>query len=178
MSNSETKVITMTIAKIQLPKPGEVRGWIKGTDNLIIGVFADKIGMFQVGKTYNIVGETREANNKTYLNFKSAVLAQPDARTRPVDNVAPMQPQRQNAAQRLPQERDEPSYATPSGAGSKDEQIFVMCGLKEFIRAGSVDPNPQSVIKVVMMLRSAWASTFGSAGTVFQAGESGRQARG
>ena len=175
MSNSDPITISMTIARIHHPQNGETRGWIQGTDRRIIGIFADKIGMFEEGKTYNITGTPWQANGKSGLNFKFAVLAQPDARTRPIDNVAPMQPVRQNAFQHAPQRDDEPSYATPSGAGSKDEQIFVMCGLKEFIRAGSVDPNPASVERTINMLRSAWASTFGTASRAFHASEAGKQ---
>lgn len=154
-----TKTITLTLSHVSYPEEGASRGWIKGTDNTIIGVFEDKIGMFQKGKTYDIEYTEANANGKTYKNFKSAV---------PVET---------GRAQSASSSTSSSSTHVPEGGASKDEQIFVMCGLKELIRAGLVNDNQQAIIRTILMLRGAFRAGFLDAGNTFTQSEAGRAAR-
>ena len=44
----------MTVKYVNPPKAGKQRGSIKGTDDQILGVFADKMHLFEPGSTYEI----------------------------------------------------------------------------------------------------------------------------
>jgi hypothetical protein len=68
---------TMTVRYVNPPKPGKQRGSIKGTDDQILGVFADKLHLFESGATYEIEYSETVSNGVTYRNVKSATPPQP-----------------------------------------------------------------------------------------------------
>ena len=63
--------VIMTVNMINQPN-GSSRGSIVGTDGQRIGCFDDKIGLFQVGKTYEIEIIEKEYNGRRLKNVKSA----------------------------------------------------------------------------------------------------------
>ena len=69
--------MTMTIKYVNPPKPGKQRGSIKGIDDQIVGVFADKLHLFREGGTYEIDYTETSANGTTYRNVKSATAVVP-----------------------------------------------------------------------------------------------------
>jgi hypothetical protein len=77
--------MTMTVRYVNPPKAGKQRGSIKGTDDQILGVFADKLHLFEPGSTYDIEYTETVSSGVTYRNVKSvtAVAAAPTASTGP-----------------------------------------------------------------------------------------------
>jgi hypothetical protein len=155
---------TMTIKLITPPADGKPRGSIVGTDDQRLGVFAEKIGLFECGKTYDIEYVETSANGRTLRNVKSATLK------------AGASPQAQQAA------------ATPSngtgGTGNGNgfyrptsptdaERMFVCATLTALIRAGEVKNDKQHLWTTTQMLRNLWHHTFGEVGT-FTPGEAGK----
>lgn len=160
---------TMSIASITPPTKDRNRGRVIGVDGKTLGIFPEKLHLIEIGQTYDITHTDGQ-----YPNIQTAVLV---VQSRPA-------PQQQPAPLRAVRAAPQPTYAASglppaSAAGTKDEQIFVMCGLKEFIRAGAVDPEAASVARTINMLRSAWASTFGAPESgAYRASDIARQARG
>jgi hypothetical protein len=75
--------MTMTVKYVNPPKAGKQRGSIKGTDDQILGVFADKMHLFEAGATYEIEYTETTSSGVTYRNVKSAtaVAVAPTAST-------------------------------------------------------------------------------------------------
>lgn len=170
---AETKTITMTVVHVHHPEDGN-RGWIKGTDGKIIGVFVDKIGMFEKGRTYNIDYTEAHANGKTYMNFKSAVPAAAAPRMHTGSNGAASPAPDANPAPRAP--AGDGGYYRPT-APQDAKRMFVCANLTAFIRAGKVENTKTALWATTQLLCQTWDHTFGE-GTTFRVDADARQARG
>ena len=134
---------TLTVKLIN-PPGSTGRGSIVGTDDQRLGVFPEKVALFEVGKTYEIEFTETDRNGKTLRNVKSA------------KQVAGPSPQTSQAAS--------PPAANGNGHGygHKDsEQIFVVALLKSLIEAGELKNDKQQLWAATQMLRGLYKHTFG-----------------
>jgi hypothetical protein len=143
--------MTMTVKYVNPPKAGKQRGSIKGTDDQVLGVFADKLHVFEPGSTYEIEYTETVSSGVTYRNVKSAtaVAAAPpssNASTPAVHNT----------------------YRETSASDAK--RMFVCANLSALIRAGEVKNDKASLWNATQLLCALWDHTFGDAGT-FRASE-------
>lgn len=137
--------VTLTVKYVNPPKPGKNRGSIKDTDDVIYGVFGDKLHQFEAGKTYDIDYTEQDVNGVTYRTVKSVT---------PLSSGAPKS-----------------SASTPSSGGgsyretsARDaERMFVCSILNAAIQGQQVEFNRQRVGAAVAMLRGVWQETFGQA---------------
>ena len=138
--------MTMTVKYVNPPKAGKQRGSIKGADDQILGVFADKMHLFEPGSTYEIEYTETESSGVTYRNVKSAtaVAAAPTTST-------PSAPTGHN------------TYRETSANDAK--RMFVCANLSALIRAGEVKNDKASLWNATQLLCSLWEHTFGDAGT-------------
>ena len=139
-----SKPETVTVKYVNPPKDGKKRGTIKTTDDQFIGVWADKIHLFEVGKTYELEMTETESNGVTYRNVKTVKMVE----TPPAQVAA--------------------AAAAVSGGGTyretcaKDaERMFTCSILNAFIQAGKVDLNGPQLVNHTLMLRKVWQHTFG-----------------
>jgi hypothetical protein len=147
---------TMTIKLIN--QPGSTgRGSIVGTDDQRLGVFPEKVGLFEVGKTYEIEYTETDRGGKTLRNVKSAKL------------IAAASPQGQPAANG--QGNGNGHYRETSDKDA--ERMWVCATLTALIRAGEVKNDKRQLWETTNMLRALWSHSFGNGGT-FQASEAGR----
>lgn len=151
--------LTMTIAEINLPKPDKKRGIIKGTNGNRLGCFAEKIGLFEIGKTYEI-----EHSDGEYQNVISAKLT--------VGPVVQLAAAREAAAApaSAPREKEFGWQTHPVDA----ERMFVCSILNAYIAAGKVGLDKGELASTTMMLRGLWNYAFVSNGR----GQEQRQAKG
>lgn len=153
--------MTMTVKYINAPKPGKQRGSIKGADDQILGIFADKLGLFEPGRTYEIEYIETASNGVTYRNVKSA---------KPIETATPaaahtgvgIGPTAFNA------------YRETSPVDSK--RMFVCATLTAMIRAGEVKKDRRDLWEATQMLCGLYEATFGETST-FRASETQRAAR-
>jgi hypothetical protein len=143
--------MTMTVKYVNPPKAGKQRGSIKGTDDQILGVFADKLHLFEPGSTYEIEYTETASNGVTYRNVKSATAV-----------TAPATP-----AGAAPSNGFN-TYRETSANDAK--RMFVCANLSALIRAGEVKNDKASLWNATQLLCSLWDHTFGEAGT-FRASE-------
>jgi hypothetical protein len=148
--------MTMTVKYVNPPKAGKQRGSIKGTDDQILGVFADKMHLFEPGSTYEIEYTETVSSGVTYRNVKSAT-----AIAAPTTSSAPS-PTAHN------------TYRETSANDAK--RMFVCANLSALIRAGEVKNDKASLWNATQLLCSLWDHTFGEAGT-FRASEAQRAVR-
>ena len=157
----------MTVKLIN--QPGSTgRGSIVGTDDQRLGVFPEKVGLFEVGKTYEIEYTETDRNGKTLRNVKSAKL------------IAPASPQPQQAATPSSVANGHGNgngYKTGSGDGHgaafrTPEQMFVTEILTAYIGAGKC-ANPAELKDTIVKLREAWRVTFGFDDRVFTPSKAG-----
>jgi hypothetical protein len=146
--------MTMTVKYVNAPKAGKQRGSIKGTDDQILGVFADKMHLFEPGTTYEIEYTETVSSGVTYRNVKSATAVA----TAPIASSAPI-PAAHN------------TYRETSANDAK--RMFVCANLSALIRAGEVKNDKASLWNATQLLCSLWDHTFGEAGT-FRASEAQR----
>jgi hypothetical protein len=155
---------TLTIKLIN-PPGSTGRGSIVGTDDQRLGVFPEKVGLFEVGKTYEIEYTETDRGGKTLRNVKSAKL------------IAAASPAAQPAAA---------AAAPASGANGHGhqqhyretsdrdaERMWVCATLTALIRAGEVKNDKRQLWETTNMLRALWSHSFGNGGT-FQASEAGK----
>ena len=162
---------TMTVASIYPPKPGKARGNIKSEDGSMLGCFADKFHLFEIGQTYDVEYTETVSNGVTYRNVKAATLIAPPPRRQEPRQPTP-------AAQRpgpraVPPAAAPKPQAAPSNLGdsyntyretsAKDaERMFVCSTLNAFIQAGKVHLEMQQLVEATMMLRHLWQYAFNS----------------
>jgi hypothetical protein len=143
--------MTMTVKYVNPPKAGKQRGSIKGADDQVLGVFADKMHLFEPGSTYESEYTETESSGVTYRNVKSATAVA----TAPTTSSSPS-PTAHN------------TYRETSANDAK--RMFVCANLSALIRAGEVKNDKASLWNATQLLCSLWDHTFGEAGT-FRASE-------
>ena len=138
---------TVTVKYVNPPKDGKKRGTIKTTDDQFIGVWADKIHLFEVGKTYEIELTETESNGVTYRNVKTVkMVAGPEP--------APVVTSKSSGG----------GYNNYREMSPKDaEGSFVCATLGALIRAGEVKNDKAQLWATTNMLRALWQHTFGQA---------------
>lgn len=154
----------MTIKLIN-PPGSTGRGSIVGTDDTRLGVFAEKIALFSVGKTYEIEVVETERNGRMLRNVKSA------------KEVASPAPQAQQSANNnCSGNGNGNGYYKPTSPVDA-ERMFVTATLGAFIKAGKIEPELGKVTNAITVLRQAYQRTFGFDGEVFTPGEAGHRPR-
>jgi hypothetical protein len=133
--------LTMTVAKIEPPKPGKQKAKVVGVAGETIYAFPDKAAKFTPGRAYEVDYSTNEWNGKTFNNLESFHEVEA-SRAQPA------------------------SITNGNGYHSKDEQIFVQGVLQAMIRGGLVkaatkDELKQELWSATQMLRGLWKHTFG-----------------
>ena len=150
-------IMTMTVKYVNPPKAGKQRGSIKGTDDQILGVFADKMHLFEPGSTYEIEYTETLSSGVIYRNVKSATTVAAPAIT---TGAAPSS-----------------GFNTYRETSANDaKRMFVCANLSALIRAGEVKNDKAALWNATQLLCSLWDHTFGEAGT-FRASEAQRAAR-
>jgi hypothetical protein len=134
-----TMTMTMTVKYVNPPKAGKQRGSIKGADDQILGVFADKVHLFEPGSTYEIEYTETVSSGVTYRNVKSATaVAAPAA---PANAVPPA------------------GFNTYRETSANDaKRMFVCANLSALIRAGEVKNDKVSLWNATHRPRSARSS--------------------
>lgn len=136
----------ITVAYINQPKAGKKRGTIKGTDNVLYGVFQDKLGSFMIGGTYSITYEESEFQGSMYKTIKSVQLLKAPG---------------SSATAPRPSTGGSNTYRETSAVDA--ERMFVTALARAFIQAGHIQPERESVIRLTNALRDAWNQTYGAA---------------
>jgi hypothetical protein len=150
--------LTMTIKSIKPPSADKKRGILIGSDDQIIGVFAEKISLFQTGHTYEIDYSETSSSGNTYRNVKGA---------KEIDGPKP----EAGAAKPAPASNGYNSYRETCAKDA--ERMFVCANLVALIRAGEVKCDKRQLWDATQMLRGLWQHTFGEAGT-FLTSEAGK----
>lgn len=145
--------ITMTIAAINPPKPDKKRGTIQGTDGTRLGVFAEKIGLFTIGHTYEIDHTDGEYRNVLAARPVSAPVVSLDAARAA---AAP--------AAATPQTKEYGWQTHPVDA----ERMFVCSILNAAITAGKVSMDKAELAATTVMLRGLWNYAFVANGAARQ----------
>jgi hypothetical protein len=158
---------TMTIKLIN--QPGSTgRGSIVGTDDQRLGVFPEKVGLFEVGKTYAIEFTETDRGGKTLRNVKSAKLV---AASPAAQSAAPTAPATNGNG-------NGNGHKSGNGNGHSaafrtPEQLFVCEILTAYIGTGKCT-NPAELKDTIVKLRDAWRVTFGFDDRIFTPSEAGR----
>lgn len=154
-------ITQMTVKLVNAPG-STGRGSIVGMDDQRLGVFPEKVGLFEVGKTYEIEFTETDRNGKTLRNVKSA------------KQVAGPSPATQQAAA--------PSAPAANGNGHyrqtdpvDAERMFVTKLLGDAITSGAIKFEKQELWSATQMLRGLWKHTFGFDAQVFTPNEAGRK---
>jgi hypothetical protein len=161
----------MTIKLIN--QPGSTgRGSIVGTDDQRLGIFPEKAGLFEVGKTYEIDYTETDRNGRTLRNVKNAkqVAASPPA-SEPFVSGA-YRPSATTQAAAAPASNGNGYYRPTSPQDS--ERMFVCSLMNAFIQAGKIEPEQWKVITAINVLRTAYQKTFGFDDRIFTPSEAGR----
>lgn len=126
---------TLTVKLINPPAPGKSRGSIVGMDGQRIGAFGEKIGLFEVGKTYEVEYVESEYNGSMLKNVRSAkeIASAPAAQgTAHIPAAAP--------------------FRTP-------EQMSVTEIICAYIASGRCEPD--KLKEIIGYVRRAWNSHYG-----------------
>ena len=134
---------TVTVKYVNPPKEGKKRGTIKTTDDQFIGVWADKIHLFEVGKTYDLELTETESNGVTYRNVKTVKMVET-----PAAQIAAAASSGGHNTYRQTSEHDA-------------QRMFVCSLMNAFIQAGKVELNGPQLVSHTLMLRKVWQHTFG-----------------
>ena len=134
---------TATIKYVNPPKPGKQRGSIKTTADEFFGVWADKIHLFEVGKTYEIDFTETESSGVTYRNVKSVKMVA----SLPASTAA------------APASNSGNVYRETCAKDA--ERMFTCSILNAFIQSGKVSLNGPELVNHTLMLRKVWQHTFG-----------------
>lgn len=137
---------TMTIADITHPKPDKKRGAVKGTDGARFGCFAEKIGLFEIGKTYEI--EHTDGEYKNVTSAKPAVAS--------VHSLDAARAAAAPATSSPPRDKEFGWQTHPVDA----ERMFVCSTLNAFIAAGKVSLDSKELAAATIKLRGLWNYTF------------------
>lgn len=152
---------TMTIKLIN--QPGSTgRGSIVGTDDSRLGVFSEKVGLFEVGKTYEIEYVETDRNGKTLRNVKSA---------KQVAGPSSQAPQAASALAPPTNGHGNGHYRQTDPVDA--ERMFVTKLLGDAITSGSVKFDKQELWSATQMLRGLWKHTFGFDSQIFTPSQAG-----
>jgi hypothetical protein len=159
---------TIMTIKLINPPGSTGRGSIVGTDDQRLGVFPEKIGIFEVGKTYDVEYVETDRNGKTLRNVKSAKQITASSPTASPAAAAPASPG---------------ANGHGNGTGGyyrqtdpvDSERMFVCAALTAFIKAGKIEPELGKVTNAITVLRTAYQKTFGFDDRIFTASEAGQQ---
>jgi len=144
--------MTLTVARIDPPKPNGKKGTIVGTDGQVIYAYPDKTTQFAPGRTYQIEYSTSDWKGKTFNNLESFVQI-----AAPVTTSAPRAEPFVSGTYRPTETISAPTVTTPS----VDERIFVQGMVQNFIRSGEVTLD--NVETAVTKMRGVWKRTLGRA---------------
>ena len=132
---------TITIAFVNQPRQaGGKKGSVKDTEGRYWGVWADKLGQYQVGQSYDITFETTQWQGKDQHTIKSATARGAPVAANNGNGMTPRQP------------------TAPTDA----ERMFVCSLLNAGIQSGKIDVSENSVGAATNMLRRVWQGTFGA----------------
>jgi hypothetical protein len=157
---------TLTIKLIN-PPGSTGRGSIVGMDDQRLGVFPEKVGLFEVGKTYEIEYTETDRGGKTLRNVKSAKL------------IAAASPATQPAAAATAPVSGANGHGNGNGyyrptSPEDSERMFVCSLMNAFIQAGKVEPELGKVTNAINVLRIAYQRTFGFDERTFTPSQAGR----
>ena len=149
---------TITVKYVNPPSPPKKRGTIKTTTDEVYGVFPDKMGLFQVGDTYDIEFKEQAFNGTVLCN---------------ITDVRPAEKTTTAAVAAVPQHA--PSTATYRPTAPEDaERMFVCATLTALIKAGEVKNDKEQLWHATRTLANIWRHTWGDSAT-FLASEAGRR---
>lgn len=139
---------TMTIQYVNPPKNGKQRGSIKSTDGDMLGCFADKLHLFEVGGTYEIEYTQTESGGTTYQNVKSATRVETPA----------------NATSHAPVGGDIFRQTHPIDS----ERMFLCSVLNAFIQSGAVKLDKSELAAATTIIRGLYRFNYGDGFAVQQ----------
>lgn len=144
---------TITVANIYPSKAPGKSAYIKDTDGMMFGIWPDKLGLVQVGGTYEIEFSASTKNGTTYRDIKQLHMVEKPQPTRSLSSAAspPTQAEKpQNGG-----------YYRPT-APKDSERMFVCSTLNAFIQTGRIDCHRDHLAQAINELRAAYAATFGA----------------
>jgi hypothetical protein len=145
---------TTTLTVKLINPPGSTgRGSIVGTDDQRLGIFPEKVALFEVGKTYEVEYTETDRNGKTLRNVKSA---------KQVAGPSPQAQQQAPAANGHGNGNGHYRQTDPVDA----ERMFVTKLLGDAITSGAVKFEKQELWSATQMLRGLWKHSFGHDGAV------------
>lgn len=163
----ERAIITVAFIK---PAEGRRSASIKDTNGLWYGIWPDKIGLINVGDSYDIEFVENIKNNVTYRDIKGTpklVNNEPPAvAQKVVQAVREVDPRSRQQQRTVDNSREyDQSGEAPARPKSKDptpERIYVCGGLNAAISSHQVNVHDiNAIIEVTNNLREAWAATLG-----------------
>lgn len=144
--------VTMTI-KLITPAGDNKPGSIVGMDGSRLGAWPETIGLFEVGKTYEVEFTETTKNNRVFRNVKGAKLA---------TSAPPREPFVSGLYR--PNEVTSAPLAGHHSFSSDDERIFVVALLKSGLESGQVKFDKRALWEATQMLRGLHRFTFGAEG--------------
>jgi hypothetical protein len=151
--------VQFTVAEIKLPPAGKERGNVITTDGRKYGLFREKASLLQLNCTYEA-----EVTDGQYCNIMSVKL------------LSAASPQQQPAAASAPSANGHSNgngYYRPTSPEDAERMLVTSWG-NAFIRAGQIEPNEEQIVKMIAVLRRAYAKTFDFDSQVFTASQAGR----
>jgi hypothetical protein len=136
--------VTITVADIIPPTQERKRGSIVGIDGTRIGVFAEKVGQFQIGKTYEV-----DTGDGQYPNVRSAKPTASASAATPFVSGA----YRQNAP------ASAPPIAAPATAFRTPEQMTateIVCAYIAIGKCASPADLRRTMQEAVNAFRAIW----------------------
>jgi hypothetical protein len=146
---------TITVQNIYPSKGQGKSAHIKDSDGMLFGIWPDKLGLVQVGGTYEIEFSASTKNGTTYRDIKQLHM---------VEKPQP-QPARSLSSAAAPAPQTEKpqngGYYRPT-APQDSERMFCCSTLNAFIQTGRVECHREHLTIAINELRAAYAATFGA----------------
>lgn len=132
---------TITVQYINPPKQqGGKKGSVKDTEGRYWGVWADKLGQYEQGKSYDILYETTQWQGKDQHTIKSASPRGAGVAPAANGNATPRQP------------------TAPTDA----ERMWVCSLMNASIQSKQIPLTPDALTSQTNMFRQVWQDTFGA----------------
>jgi hypothetical protein len=142
---------TITVDRIFPAKAQGKSANIKDTSGLLFGVWPDKLGLFNVGETYEIEFSSKVSNGVTYRDIKTAKMV---ARSEP--------PSLQSGATRTASPPGAPSGQYFRPTSPKDaRRMFICSQMNALITSHQVQVSAQGIADSIVMLADAYDATLG-----------------
>lgn len=133
---------TVTVKFVNPPKEGKKKGSIKGANDEFFFVWADKLGQYEKGKTYEVEYEESDFNGQTYRTIKNV---KPSGNGSAAQSAAPA---------------TSGAYYKPTSPVDS-ERMFVCAILAAGIKSGQIKFGADTLVPAIAHIRTAYKQTLG-----------------